>query len=474
MKILTLSFMLAICFTMTGNSFHVKTTGTASGTGDENNPWNLQTALRHPPKVKAGDTILIHGGIYKGAFASYLRGLAGKPIIVKAVCGEEVILDGNVPEGRAVLVFDGQHTWICGLTLTTTDETRTNIKDGVYFAGVNNKLINCIIRNNSGNGIGFWKPAINSEVYGCIIYHNGTIGSTRGHGHGIYTQNETGTKIIKDNIIFNSFGIGIQVYSGNAEIRGYNIEGNTFFNCGIPYEKYLERHIIVGGLRNQADSIFIKSNCFYNHSHFPSKATVQLGYAADNLNAEFTDNYLINGSFYCMSNWKSVTVTDNTIMSSNTRVINFADINNIEKPLINNNTYYQKNLVPHLFNEWKNTSGQDAGSSIQDSTPPANAYFLRKNEYEAGRANLTIYNWENKNSVAVDVSSVLSAGDDYEVFDVSNLSGGSILSGKYTSGNISIPMQLTGVEIPFGNIPNPGIYKHTAPHLGVFLIRRSN
>ena len=189
-------------------------------------------------------------------------------------------------EASAVLRIDGNYTWFWGLTISNSASTGSNYyKDGVFFGGANGKLINCIISNNGGNGIGFWQTAVNSEVYGCIIYHNGYSGDTRGHGHGIYGQNSSLLKIIRDNIMFHSYGIGIHIYSESGSIQGFSIEGNAIFNSGIPGAAFIERNILIGGLQ-EADRITITGNHIYNRPNYQSKASVQLG---SELMYEFTD-----------------------------------------------------------------------------------------------------------------------------------------------------------------------------------------
>ncbi len=51
-------------------------------------------------------------------------------------------------------------------------------------------------------GLRLLEGATNAEIYGCLIYYNGWEAPDRGHGHGIYAQNQTGTKKITDNIVF--------------------------------------------------------------------------------------------------------------------------------------------------------------------------------------------------------------------------------------------------------------------------------
>ena len=55
------------------------------------------------------------------------------------------------------------------------------------------KLINLVI-HDTRQGIGIWQEALDSEAYGNLIYYNGFQASDRGHGHGIYVQNDEGNK----------------------------------------------------------------------------------------------------------------------------------------------------------------------------------------------------------------------------------------------------------------------------------------
>src|SRR5207244_11983656 len=92
--------------------------------------------------------------------------------------------------------------------------------------------INLIV-HDTNQAFGFWTPAIDSELYGNIVYFNGWDASDRGHGHGVYAQNKSGTKHIADNIIFDQFSHGIHIYTEGGFINGFDLSGNIVFNNGV-------------------------------------------------------------------------------------------------------------------------------------------------------------------------------------------------------------------------------------------------
>src|SRR5262249_17513612 len=80
------------CITAAGE-FHVSPNGSPGGDGSTSRPWDLATAFAHPAAVHAGDTIWLHGGTYRGAFVSRLRGGTNSPIIVRQFQNDRVIID---------------------------------------------------------------------------------------------------------------------------------------------------------------------------------------------------------------------------------------------------------------------------------------------------------------------------------------------------------------------------------------------
>ena len=87
------------------------------------------------------------------------------------------------------------------------------------------------------------------------------------------------------------------------------------------------------------------------------------------------------------------------------------------------------------------TENQDNSLFWRQTNPPSqNQVFVRPNAYEAGRANITVFNWQRLASVPVDVSSVrLMLGQGFKVVDTQNVFGPPVLSGVYAGGVISLP-----------------------------------
>ena len=215
-------------------AYHVRVDGTRDGDGGPGKPWALATALGHPAVLRSGDTIWVHGGVYRGNFQCFLRGAPGNPVIVRNYPGERAVLEGDSKRNSIALLIRSRccYTWFWGLEIRGTVHARTSSSptpdasiefgEGIFteqlssYRGV--RVINCVIHDLI-NGCLWWKECQDAELYGNIIYNNGYEGPAgdRGHGHGIYTMNRTGRKLIADNILFNGYGNGIQAYGAAAQ-----------------------------------------------------------------------------------------------------------------------------------------------------------------------------------------------------------------------------------------------------------------
>lgn len=81
------------------NALYVSPQGKAGNNGSQTAPFNTLTrALR---KAKAGQTIYLKAGVYRGTDKlSNIKGKAGKPITIKAFPGENVVFDGTRSVGK--------------------------------------------------------------------------------------------------------------------------------------------------------------------------------------------------------------------------------------------------------------------------------------------------------------------------------------------------------------------------------------
>ncbi len=264
--------------------FYVAHNASGSGNGSFGNPWKLQTALNHPGAVHAGDTIWLRGGTYTGTYTSFLNGTSGSPIVVRQYPGERAIIDGGNSGGIQIFTVQGNHTWFWGFEIMSSDPNRlstqvsswpSDIGRGAGFGvlqqagiGVGTKFINLIVHDTRGSGL--TTEALDSEIYGCVIYYNGWQAPDRGHGHAIYVQNQTGTKKIVDNIMFQQFSHGFHAYGGtSAYLDNLHVEGNTLFNNGNLATTGNARNLLLGGDRVAQNPKVLNNYLYYQYAISP-------------------------------------------------------------------------------------------------------------------------------------------------------------------------------------------------------------
>lgn len=425
-----------------GHQFHVSAEARADGDGSRRHPWRLEVALRPPTTIHPGDTVWVHGGIYRGHYVSRLTGTSGKPIIVRCFPGERAVLDGGSLSG-SILTVECSFTWFWGLEIMSSDTVRVSRETGSYpkdiprgecvtidqeFNVVGCKFINLVLHDGK-LGFNAWSTATYPEVYGCVIFNNGWLAPDRPHGHNVYAQNENGTKRFAENILMHAFSHNIQIFgSASAYIDNFDLEGNIVSQAG-------ERNVLIGGGRTAMNTVF-KSNFLYE----PGGGSVfDLGYSEFGRGAEnatVTGNYIIGGglSFKIVNNSR---IENNVIWVSSLRGVSPAS---------------------YPSNTWC------------DKKPAGVQVFVRDNYYESGRANIVVLNWDRRSAVQADVSSVLHRGDRYSLLDGENYYGPEVTGGTYKGEPVVIPMVERQAATPVGMaIPPP----HSPIDFGAFvLIRR--
>ena len=480
-----------------GGQHYVSPAGSVGADGSIDRPWNLITALAQPGSVRPGDTIWLRGGTYgtgRDIFRSRLLGTAGAPIIVRPYAGERAIINGWLQVGccdRDPHPDAGGYVWFWGLEFASSVMDRTGqpagppswgesaVLDSADTWAKGSKFINNTI-HDTRMGISMWMEALDAEAYGNIIYNNGFQASDRGHGHGFYIQNDSGTKYVTDNIIFNQFDNGIQAYgSDKAFVRNIQLEGNVAFNNGVIASgrdagPRADNIVFAGG--GGVRGVRLLNNYFF-HTPQSNMGYNELGWGGENQDIVAENNDFMGGfEAVAMGNWQSVTFRNNRVYSQGKYNVKLSTSNPNPGYAWNNNTYYGSGLFSingagAFFDTWIAKSHFDANSWFRSGDPTGIWTIVRPNRYEQGRANIVVYNWDLASSVTVDVSGVLTRGRRFEVRDAQNFFGPAIVSGTFDGSLVRIPMNGLAVAAPHGNVPNQP--HHTAPQFGVFVLLSS-
>lgn len=412
--------------------------GLLAGDGSYGHPWPLEKVLYD---AQPGWTVWIRAGTYRyfeqtGAKAA---GAADAPIQYRAVPGERVIFDGASSSEASTEFFGASYTHFYGIELTSsarksmaqpnTASPQIGNVGGWAFPTrrIGAKFINGFIHGTSGGISGDGSD----EVYGTAIWNVGFDSFDRIHGGGSYSRHHDyamgGTKLYADNL----FGAVVRygMHSWGEENSEFTWRGNAFYN----------------GQQIAWDNAPTTNSVIENNYWSPLSGRVSLGYryfipgpAVRNnvfgdvqLKAssvqEFTGNRIVKGAlFYPHS-------SDCTLGSST----------------IARNEYYLTTKMPvgadggcvssrYTFDQWQ-ALGHDIDGAASASLPTGTWTYVRPNAYEPGRANVVIYNWDELDLVDVDLSSVLNAGDGFEISGILDPLT-PILSGIYEGGSVAISM----------------------------------
>lgn len=425
-------------------TYYVSPSGLPSNDGSIGRPLDLATALSSQGPVRPGDTVWLRGGIYRRPappeangdnfiWSSTISGTAAAPIVVRQYPGERATLDGGLTPTAPVLVINGSYTWFWGFEVTNSDPNRSTARgDGVDTFGHHNRLINLVI-HDVGNGIGFWatNQADDSEIHGSLISHNGWEASDRGHGHSIYVQNTAGTKKIVNNILFESYSFGVHAYTSNSRLDNITIAGNIAFNHGVPSPGAGAKANILFAGGQIAQNPVVSGN----YSYYPVASGGRALDITGCNNGRLQDNYLAATMPLRLASCAATTITGNILAG----------------PI---------------------DAGQAATypSNTFTATPSGVQVGIRPNAYEAGRANVVVYNWGLAPSVTTPLTGAgIAVGDTIEIRDAQNYFGAPVFSGVY-NGQVVLPMTGLSATPISGNAPyQPG---HTSAQFGAFVVQR--
>jgi hypothetical protein len=448
-------------------SYYVAPSGSSSGDGSSSRPWDLPTALAGGNgRVHPGDTVWLRAGTYAGEFRTCLTGTATDQIVFRQFPGARATIDGTLRADGAYLTFWGFEI-MQSVPFTYGLQANTN-------AG---HFINLVVHDAGNQGVSFWTPGENAELYGCLIYNNGIHDNL---DHGAYVHNETGTKLLADNVFFDNFARGIQVYasSNNPAIRNVQVEGNVAFNNGSISSNVSARQNLVINAQVSTSGMVARDNLLY---YSPGEDGVQLRLGnvdpSNNHDIAVDSNYAVGGAvgLQMRLQWTQGEVKGNTLVGGSATDIVETGGNEAGYQWAGN-TYYRdstalawlQNDAVYNFAAWKAATGLGGSDQVVATGPSTTQVFLRPNKYEAGRGFVIVYNFAQQASVNVDLSSVLTLAKPFAIRNVQDVFGAPVVSGSFAGGMVSIPMGGVQPPLPIGRSTRQA--PKTGPSFDVFLV----
>src|SRR6266436_4626288 len=266
---------------------HVTPNGHSFGSGTEDRPYDLVTALSGSVG-KPGDTFWLHEGVYPiGNLETKIHGTPRQPITFRQMPGERAQVVGslNLWDSIGNVIFRdfelysgqvGRVSTQTGVGFNPTD--LPNFKAGIQVYAPNFSFINLIVHDTVRSAFYTSTEATNTLICGCIVYNVGWVSPDNAEGHSFYLQ---GAGEISDCIAFNSTGVNFHLYA-NGEgswLRNLTVDGNVAFGAGTLQQVRPSRDWIVGvdNPSVAADNIIVKNNMGFVTGDPITLTQIQLG-----------------------------------------------------------------------------------------------------------------------------------------------------------------------------------------------------
>lgn len=476
-----------------------------SPTNSGNTPeqaWSLAFALGNSSPMVPGDSLILTDGIFEGNFTSSISGTSANPIVVLAQNEGKAIIDAGKQRTTGTgLTISGSYTWFVGIHVTSSSLIRKSdesngfatipYESGISVFGDNNKIINCWIYDVVGGGLELWRTGLNLEVYGSVIFNNGSQDELRGTGHGMYIQHDQPSlpKVIENNFIFQNASQGINVFTTNPENSGIVVNRNVSFNTGViaifnPVFFRPPHNLSIGSQNNVSSEMSVSGNLFYSdlqggrlEANDVSNVTLGRTYSP-NKNIGFNDNIVFGGRNQVeFQPLEGLSFQRNKFLNVHGNFIAF-----LENAASFPNAVWDTNVYSNIsntakpfqgltFQEWKteyfpfdsNSSYSIAPFSISDA-------LITQNKYDPFRFHVSILSFSGSEFVDLNFSEFSEfKGQDYEIRDIQNpFDPSQKVSGTFDGNSIRFPMNWIQSLQPKGNMPFQVV--HSDRTLGTFLL----
>jgi parallel beta-helix repeat protein len=279
LKLKRLLILLFVSLPLYAQTYYIATTGDDGDNGSIGSPW--ATFAKAKTVLEAGDTCYVRGGTYNQAmnFADGNSGWATQPIVYKEYPGEDVIIDGDGLSVSATtgLLYTGWCTYIrfYGFEIKNSVEAGVWLDKGCWAIGLHVHDVQWAGILAGGDSAVVEDCLVHdTNLYnynGYIDYHNGsddltpdgsgtplswTPGIILGAGD-VHGSDDTAKGIIcRRNILYNSWGEGIDAYDSR----------NTLIEDNVVYDSYANNMYLSDGGGNM-----VRGNLIYGTKTIPGR-----------------------------------------------------------------------------------------------------------------------------------------------------------------------------------------------------------
>ena len=457
--------------TFAGISWYVSPDGSPQGDGSAERPWDLATALAHPPEIEPGDVVWIAGGLHRAQapLEATLAGTAEAPIQVWGDPDDEPAViefaDGR-PHGLHVR---GAYTWYGDFELRCTASARWSDVPGnegdprgigiLSEAGPGIRLMRLKVRD-FGTSM-FESQPHGLEITGCQFSNSYWDAPDRSHGPGLYVRNPAGAprKRIENNVIFQHGRQGLQGF-GSTPFAEVDVVGNFFFNNGIADDGF-HRNFMFGNGSDEHRNVVFKDNLAY----FPPG--LRLGHEYNLAGGDGGSHGLtLRGNWIAHEGRPALQInkSDGETVEDN-RIVGDVEITSFDGTVQASGADFEQRFPE---NEYYRDGARPTGSWIRirrDASLPG-AWRRRALAY------VGVLNWEGASSVDVDLSELEQTGglESGATVRIASVQGGAEeLEVVYAGSPVPLPMTGWTPAWPAGRRSDAPL-PPTFPELGVFAV----